>query len=415
MKHKLIIPIIAVAMLLGGCSKDKTNDTTDKKDCLVFDVEDVEAKGVSTTTATISEFGVFCFDTEQSTWETVKTTATPNKMFNQQVLLSDGVWSYDPPAYWDNYKNKLHSFFAYSPMAKGMLADDTNGNNIELTSTQDTPGVPKLKFEILNDLTSQIDLLVAREHLNLKPTDVVRIQFRHALSRIGFKAFSEIAGTYIEKIEIMGIPNKGSLSLLSPTVWTTDATSTKDFTLDYGNGVPILAPETSPIDISAPSRYLMAIPNTWTTTSTAKVKVYYRLAELSITKEFLIGATSEEWGQNRSVTYLLDLNGDPNKDLIVNKVIIEDWKMGNITNSDVGLKGENHWLRFNANGATSNLPSDIELESGSLYKIPNITPSKAASTFKEWNTALDGNGTSYNIGERVPIDNADVTLYAQWI
>lgn len=403
-------------MLLGSCSKENTNGNPGdlgKKDCLVFDVENVEVRGISTTTATISEFGVFCFDTGQSKWETVNTSATPNKMFNQQVLLSDGVWSYDPPAYWENYKNKLHSFFAYSPLAKGMLADTIKGNNIKLVGTQATGGVPKLEFELLNDVPDHIDLLVAREHINLKPTDVVRMQFRHALSRIGFKVFSEIAGTYIEKIEIFSIPYKGQLEMVSPVAWNVDA-STKDFTLDYGNGVPILATEENPIDISAPNRYLLAIPSEWRNNNTAKIKVYYRQAGMSINKEFLIGATGEVWGQNRSVTYLLDLNGDPNKDLIVKNVIIEDWKVGSITDTDVGLKGENYWLRFNANGATTNIPADIELESGTLYKIINITPIKSGSTFNSWNTAQNGSGTPYNIGERVPIDDADVTLYAQW-
>lgn len=414
MRYRLIIPILAIAMLLGSCSKEQTPDNPiNKIDRLVFDVENVESKGASTTTNSIREFGVFCFDTKQSKWDDVLTTATPNKLYNQQVVRTDDVWSYDPPVYWENYQNKLHTFFAYSPVAKGMLPDSINGNNIKLTGTQATVGVPRLEFELIDDISDQIDLLVAREHYNLKPMDVVKMQFRHALSRIGFKAFSEVAGTYIEKIEIVAIPYKGSIPMVAEPTWNITA-DTKNFTLDYGNGVPILATEANAIDISAPGRYLMAIPNQWTNNTTAKIRVYYRQASISINKEFVIGITKEIWGQNKSVTYLLDLNGDPNKDLIVNKVIIEEWKLGKITDSDIGLKGENYWLRFDGNGATADIPANIELESGILYKIPNITPTNAIATFKNWNTAQDDSGTSYAIGERVPINDANVTLYAQW-
>lgn len=410
MKYRLIIPILAIAMLLGSCSKEKP---INKVDYLVFDVENVESRGVSTTTDNIREFGVFCFDTKQSKWQDVKLTATPNKLYDQQVVRTGDVWDYDPPVYWENYQNKLHSFFAYSPVAKGILSDSTNGNNIKLVGTQATTGIPYLEFELLEDVYDQIDLLVAREHYDLKPMDVVTMQFRHALSRIGFKAFSEVAGTYIEKIEILDIPYKGSIPMVANPTWSI-TTDTKNFTLDYGNGVPILATEANAIDISAPGRYLMAIPNQWTNNTTAKIRVHYRQGSVSINKEFLIGSTSETWGQNKSITYILDLNGDPNKDLIVNEVVIEDWKMGKITDSDIGLKGEIYWLRFDGNSATTDIPANMELENGILYKIPNITPKKEGTTFKNWNTAQNGSGTSYAIGERVPINDADVTLYAQF-
>lgn len=405
-------------MLLGGCSKEHTDDTLptpSKQDHrLVFGVESVETRGGSTTTATIQEFGVFCFDTGQSKWEAIQTSATPNKMFDQQVVRSGNTWSYDPPVYWDNYENKLHSFFAYSPLAKGMLADQSDGNNLKLISTQATAGIPELKFELLDELLNQIDLLVAKEHLNLKPQDAVLMNFKHALSRIGFKAFSDAAGTYIDKIEIIGIPYKGTLKMTSPAVWTIDA-DTKNFTFNYGNGVPILATEDNPADISAPGRYLMSVPNDWTGNVTAKARVYFRQNGKAMDKEFLIGAMGEAWAQNGSVTYVLDLNGVPNNDLIVEKVIIDEWKMGSITDADVGLQGENYWLRFDANGGGANMPSDMELESGTLYKIPNVAPVKPNVTFDGWNTAQNGSGTTYKIGERVPINDADITLYAQWI
>jgi len=35
--------------------------------------------------------------------------------------------------------------------------------------------------------------------------------------------------------------------------------------------------------------------------------------------------------------------------------------------------------------------------------------------FTGWNTAADGSGTAFSAGATVPVEFADVTLYAQWV
>jgi len=70
---------------------------------------------------------------------------------------------------------------------------------------------------------------------------------------------------------------------------------------------------------------------------------------------------------------------------------------------------------YDANGGTGSY-ADTGLTSGSEYVIlerPDTGISRDGYTFKGWNTAADGSGTSYAAGDKFTITD-DVTLYAQW-
>lgn len=81
-----------------------------------------------------------------------------------------------------------------------------------------------------------------------------------------------------------------------------------------------------------------------------------------------------------------------------------------------------HWQRlqanvvYNANGGTGSHPNTT----GWQYSDATI-PGDTSKSFKRtgyrfagWNTAKDGKGTAYADGSKVPLQNKDVTLYAQW-
>lgn len=81
-----------------------------------------------------------------------------------------------------------------------------------------------------------------------------------------------------------------------------------------------------------------------------------------------------------------------------------------------------HDVTYNANGATEGtLPADAsDLDWGAEYTVLAPTNLRKDSTveddswvFRCWNTAPDGTGTDYNVGDKITI-NGDVTLYAQW-
>ena len=81
-----------------------------------------------------------------------------------------------------------------------------------------------------------------------------------------------------------------------------------------------------------------------------------------------------------------------------------------------------HWQRlqanviYNANGGTGSHPNTTGWQYSDVT-IPGDTSKSFKRTgyrFAGWNTAKDGKGTAYTDGGRVPLQNKDVTLYAQW-
>ena len=81
-----------------------------------------------------------------------------------------------------------------------------------------------------------------------------------------------------------------------------------------------------------------------------------------------------------------------------------------------------HWQRlqanvvYNANGGTGSHPNTTGWQYSDVT-IPGDTSKSFKRTgyrFAGWNTAKDGKGTAYADGSKVPLQNRDVTLYAQW-
>ncbi len=67
----------------------------------------------------------------------------------------------------------------------------------------------------------------------------------------------------------------------------------------------------------------------------------------------------------------------------------------------------------NATGVT-NIPGSTAHESGAVVSVSSMTPVRDGYTFKGWNTAADGSGTSYTGNSTFTMPSNDVTLYAQW-
>ncbi len=71
-------------------------------------------------------------------------------------------------------------------------------------------------------------------------------------------------------------------------------------------------------------------------------------------------------------------------------------------------------VTYNANGG-SGAPSAVSnVESGTNFTISSTKPTKTGHTFKNWNTAANGSGTSYASGGTISNVKADITLYAQY-
>ncbi len=87
----------------------------------------------------------------------------------------------------------------------------------------------------------------------------------------------------------------------------------------------------------------------------------------------------------------------------------------NVT-SDVTLTAQwakVHTITYNANNGTG-APAAGSVENGSSYTVSSTVPTRTSYNFTGWNTAADGNGTSYASGATISNVTTDMTLYAQW-
>lgn len=72
-------------------------------------------------------------------------------------------------------------------------------------------------------------------------------------------------------------------------------------------------------------------------------------------------------------------------------------------------------ITFNANGTgVTGLPSTITVDYNAATAIPSSAPTRTNFTFKGWNTAVNGSGTSYTAGQSIAHLTTNLPLYAQW-
>lgn len=77
--------------------------------------------------------------------------------------------------------------------------------------------------------------------------------------------------------------------------------------------------------------------------------------------------------------------------------------------------GEKNTVVFDINGGAGTAPQQQTVDPGSDITLPDAAGfTLDGFHFVSWNTAADGSGTSYNIGDIYTVD-ANVTLYAQWV
>ncbi len=69
-------------------------------------------------------------------------------------------------------------------------------------------------------------------------------------------------------------------------------------------------------------------------------------------------------------------------------------------------------VSYNANGG-SGAPGNQTKYHGQTLTLSSTTPTRSGYSFKNWNTAADGSGTTYNAGSNYT-GNTALTLYAQW-
>lgn len=199
---KFLLAFAAIAAVsMSSCSQDEelvTPDNQLSENAVVFGTYIGASRGtvMDLTALKGTGFGVMAYYTKSDNFGTPSedNTQTPNFMYNQQVYwdkdATTPAWAYTPLKYWPNNSGDKVSFFAYAPYT-GTFGD----TNITSLSANNIAGDPTLTFVMDGDVSKQIDLLYAdaKDESNkivdlTKPGvgDLVKFNFKHALSRISF-------------------------------------------------------------------------------------------------------------------------------------------------------------------------------------------------------------------------------------
>lgn len=286
--------VLLMALLAGQVScRQQESLVVEPSSNQVQLVPEVLSKGAVVTTDNISSFKAFGYAHGHQLWDAVKTTAKPDLMFDNLYTKSGTAWAGETPTEWPNDELKRYSFFAYSPVA-------SSGNNITLNTTATTAGYPKLNYETLADVGSQVDLVLA-SRLNQTPINEVPLSFAHALARVGFIAYTDKPGVTVKSISINGVKYKGHVEVRGDGVWSSTADK-GNFTATI-NSSEISTTEDTLTDLRGDhgEHYFMLIPQDLSTNTDNSV---------------CITVVSVKDGRDKSASYTIKQNYEQGKSLL---------------------------------------------------------------------------------------------------
>lgn len=191
---KKVLFFAAAAIMMVGCSKDQVVSEMPQDNAINFGMyfgRDAQSRAaiMDLDDLKAQSFGVFAYYTEGAEYDG---TTSPNFMFDQLVEWNGtpAAWNYTPLKYWPNDADDRLSFYAYAPHIS-----DSKGNITFPAFTNTSTGAPSLTYTLNENLANHVDLLWAtpvKNQTNQKIDENVQFNFKHALSRIGFKAVAVI-------------------------------------------------------------------------------------------------------------------------------------------------------------------------------------------------------------------------------
>ena len=286
-------------------------------------------------------FAVMAWYTGQDAWSA---SASPNFMYNEDVLFDGSAYTYSPVKYWPNNPGDKVTFWAYCPHnAAGLtLRESAGGSAYNNTSAT---GIPYLDFTTVTG-NGLVDLMSADFDASVKDRSKpslntpVHFTFRHLLSRVVFHfvKVDDASNNYyvrLTDVSIKGIyqnadhpgaggswghhSNNGDLSV-------------------YADATPEELTDNPLVPTTGTDMAVMPIPQTLTET-TAKIYISYVVVPKSggdpVSKEgeFLItGPTGLHpswvhpagWDQNYQYTYNVRITTGGNP--IIFSASIEPWE-----------------------------------------------------------------------------------------
>lgn len=282
-QHKIngwIALTVFAVLSLSSCSGEGDEPDSGNGNSIVFGAYISDAYESRASVANIDDlkkagFGVFASNTGADDFNPDATVGfTSDFMYNQKVwwkaassgAVGVGSWTYDRDKSWP--KGKV-SFFAYAPHAATFGETGITG-----VTGEEVSGSPKVTFKMDSDVDKQIDLLYADAEttVNLEKVDQVQFNFRHALSRVGFRIVADEVIDAATTLTINSVVFKssslgssGDLNLASGR-WENMVAEEMEYPLateDFiaGSNVITHAGGTKMSNLTANGKYLMLIPS----------------------------------------------------------------------------------------------------------------------------------------------------------
>lgn len=250
-RHILFVLVVCLTVaLVFSCSKvpagDDPGDKVEFNDTYICDVRSaIREDGFLSGDA----IGVMAYYVPSGvSWESYKSGAKPDFMYNQKVTYDGSKWSYSPVMYWPQAAGASVNFYSYFP-----YSDGTGETGVKISS-KDTAGEPFFNF-ILND-SADMDLMVAETEGMTSGS--VELPFRHVLGklRFRFKVDRDSGFSYVvNKIKVLSTPKEAKY------MWTDDSFTVISTTpVEASSGVDgsgYLIDSTEPVLVDAFTMYLM--------------------------------------------------------------------------------------------------------------------------------------------------------------
>ena len=278
------------------------------------------------------EFLVTAYQHGAKEWDTyvnggineITTTSDNFVMLNQKVAWNNGAWGYDPVKYWPGKVDGT----SYGKVTFFGIGRKIGNTNFTFNATTKRPEY----IYTTPAVASNQDDLVADVQFDQSWTEgkVVRFQFGHILSKIGFKAklaASSYANTTVKVTKLIvgynNVVTKGTYafninSTTANDAWTlsSDKFSPSDTSGDIikSGGVTVNSTDAnSPNPLNADDKFLMLIPQTTTNDGDLIINFTYTIETGSSSKETVTYQAcykipAREYAKGKAYTYTINFD-----------------------------------------------------------------------------------------------------------
>lgn len=326
---KKILFAAVAAMAITGCSQNEEIEKAAQPVEIGFNT--AVSKTTRATTLVNADFTKFTAYAYSTTGAFADATAVNALIPGTDFELKESAWSSGNSVFYWPATDQV-SFFAFSPNTTEQLSW---GAAVAKTA-------PTLTYTVKDAVKDQEDLVVAEAMNKQKAisgtTEAVALNFKHALTKIGFKIKGEGSGiTYTLNKVVIKAKNKGVYTYATSTTETTlgtwaipdDVTTTTSYTIEPATALSITGADgggTANETLVGADYTAMLIPQDLTGVT---FEIYYKaeaggamLFDKTTTPEEITFATGN-WTAGQSIAYILTLKGA--EKMTITGSVAENW------------------------------------------------------------------------------------------